>query len=90
MDEFIVATSASVGQVVGTAATFPLDVAKTRMQVPCRFPRDIFSSHPRISPQARQGGLTMFEVTRNIYLRHQTQKIMRRFLSLAKPSPPVP
>lgn len=32
MDEFIVATSASVGQVVGTAVTFPLDVAKTRMQ----------------------------------------------------------
>ena len=32
MDELIVATSASVGQVVGTAVTFPLDVAKTRMQ----------------------------------------------------------
>jgi len=32
MDNLIVATSASVGQVVGTAVTFPLDVAKTRMQ----------------------------------------------------------
>jgi len=32
MDELIVAVSASVGQVVGTAVTFPLDVVKTKMQ----------------------------------------------------------
>ena len=32
MDELVVATSAAVGQVVGTFVTFPLDVVKTRQQ----------------------------------------------------------
>jgi hypothetical protein len=32
MDELVVATSAAVGQVVGTFVTFPLDIVKTRQQ----------------------------------------------------------
>ena len=32
MDELIQATSGSIGQVVGTACIFPLEVARTRMQ----------------------------------------------------------